>query len=164
MPLFTLRDYAEPDRALVNALALEAFEQFKHESNDWPTFRSKISDMATLAGSGELIVAALGERLIGAVAYVGPHRPKAAFFRSDWSIMRMLVVSPSARGRGVGKALAEECLRLARRDHSKCLALHTSPIMSVALPMYLRMGFHLHANVPPIHGVVYNVYIKELDA
>jgi len=164
MPPFTLRDYAEPDRTLVNALALEAFEQFKHEYDDWPTFRSKISDMAALAGSGEIIVATLGEQLIGAVAYVGPDKPRAAFFRPEWPIMRMLVVSPSARGQGVGRALAEECLRRARRDHAKYFALHTSPIMSVALPMYLRMGFQLHANVPPIHGVEYNVYIKEFDA
>jgi hypothetical protein len=35
--------------------------------------------MAALASTAELIVAATADRLAGAVAYVGPHRPKGAF-------------------------------------------------------------------------------------
>jgi putative SOS response-associated peptidase YedK len=58
-----------------------------------------------------------------------PNRPKAPFFEPDWPIVRMLVVDPAARGRGVGRALMDECCRRARRDGSRVLALHTSPIM-----------------------------------
>ena len=53
----------------------------------------------------------------------------------------MLVIDPGARGRGLGRLLTEECVRRARRDGAPTVALHTSPIMEVALPMYLRMGF-----------------------
>lgn len=160
---FVLRDYAEHDRASVNALALEAFQQFQPHYEDWPAFRAKVGNMAALAGTGEIVVASVGEQLVGAVAYVGPNQPKAPFFRPEWPVMRMLVVSPAARRQGVGRALAEECLLRARRDRATHFALHTSPIMSVALPMYLRMGFRFHANVPPIHGIEYNVYLKEID-
>ncbi|MEZ5653884.1 MAG: GNAT family N-acetyltransferase [Burkholderiaceae bacterium] len=74
----------------------------------------------------------------------------------------MLVVAPEARGVGVGRALAEACLARARRDEAEIFALHTSPIMSIALPMYLRMGFRFHSAAPKIHGVDYNLYTKDL--
>jgi hypothetical protein len=54
------------------------------------------------------------------------------------------------------------CVRRAERDGAPLLALHTSPIMRVALPMYLRMGFVLEREVPPVRGVPYAVYVKPL--
>lgn len=161
---FQLRDYTDADSRAVNTVALSAFEQFSRHYQDWPGFSANIKNMSSLAGVGEIIVAMLDNALIGAVAYVGPGKPKAVYFHTEWSIMRMLVVAPGARGLGVGKALAEECLARARRDGAKAFALHTCEVMSVALPMYLRMGFTLHAQTPLIHGVPYNVYIKRMDA
>lgn len=157
-----LRDYRPEDAAPLNALAVAAFEQFREAYEDWPGFRAKIADMAALAATGEIVVAEAEGALVGAVAYVGPGAPKAAFFRPEWPIMRMLVVSPAARGRGIGRALAEECLRRAHRDGAAAFALHTSEIMAVALPMYQRMGFCWNAAAPDIHGVKYGVYVKEL--
>ena len=74
----------------------------------------------------------------------------------------MLVVKPAARGKGRGLLLTEECIRRARRDISPIIALHTTPIMTVALPMYLRMGFRFRRDAPPIHGVPYGIYLMEL--
>ncbi len=74
----------------------------------------------------------------------------------------MLVVDPACRGNGIGRALTDECLARARRDGAKVMALHTSPIMTVALPMYLRMGFAWLRAAPPIFGVDYAVYTKAL--
>lgn len=157
-----IRDFRPDDTQLVNALALEAFAQYQDAYQDWPVFQSKIANMAQLADTGEIIVADRGGQLLGAVAYVGPGAPKANFFQPEWPIMRMLVVAPQARGLGIGRALAEECLRRAKRDRAPCFALHTSSIMNVALPMYQRMGFQWIAATPPIHGVEYGVYVKPL--
>ena len=159
-----IRDYLAGDAAAVDALAVSAFEQYRDAYTDWSAFKAKIASMSALASSGELVVACAGNTPIGAVAYVGTNRPKAEFFRPEWPIMRMLVVSPSARGKGVGRALAEECLSRARRDGATVFALHTSELMSVALPMYLRMGFEWFAEAPIIHGVRYGVYVKNLTA
>jgi ribosomal protein S18 acetylase RimI-like enzyme len=76
--------------------------------------------------------------------------------------MRMLVVRAHLRGRGIGKALADECIRRALRDNAKEIALHTSPIMKVALPMYERMGFQWVADAPSLFGVPYGIYLKGL--
>lgn len=158
-----LRDFQKPDSSPVNALALQAFEQFKDAYDDWPAFRAKIADIASLADVGEIIVAETAGQIVGAVAYVGPGAPKAAFFRPEWPIMRMLVVAPDSRGLGIGRALAEECLRRAKRDGASVFALHTSTLMQVALPMYQRMGFQWVSEAPSIHGVAYGVYLKQLD-
>ncbi len=158
-----LRDYLQSDALLINDIAVNAFEQFKDAYADWPTFRSKIADMSALAMTGEIVVAELNGKIVGAVAYVGPNRPKAEFFRAEWPIMRMLVVAPEARGHGIGRALAQDCLTRAKRDSAPVFALHTSELMQVALPMYLRIGFKWWSVAPAIHGVMYDVYVKEID-
>ena len=43
------------------------------------------------------------------------------------------------------------------------IALHTTPIMRVALPMYLRMGFIKLREASEIYGVPYAVYTKSLS-
>lgn len=108
------------------------------------------------------MLAEVAGNLAGAVAYLGPHAPKAEFFRPEWSVMRMLVVHPAMRGRGLGRMLSAECQRRAGRDRAAVLALHTSDVMRVALSMYRRMGFKRVADAPPVHGVEYGVYLKEL--
>lgn len=158
-----IRNFQPDDAPRVDALALRAFAQFKDAYDDWPAFQAKLARMSALADVGEVIVAELHGRIVGAVAYIGPGLPKAEFFRPEWPIMRMLVVSPDARGLGIGRALAEECLRRARRDGAAVFALHTSAVMRVALPMYGRMGFKWAYRAPAIHGVEYGVYLKDLD-
>ena len=159
-----LRDYRDVDKGRVNSVAVRAFEQYRDAYEEWPVFRSRLEHMSEIASTGELIVAELNGVVVGAVGYVGPGKPKAEFFDQEWPIMRMLVVAPEARGLGIAHALAEECLARGRRDGAHVFALHTSPIMEVALPMYLRMGFRRHRTAPLIHGVDYDIYLLPLVA
>lgn len=161
MPI--VRNFQQSDSPQVNALALCAFDQFRDAYDDWPMFQAKIANMSSLADVGEIIVAEADGQIVGAVAYVGPGAPKAGFFRPEWPIMRMLVVAPAFRGVGIGRALAEECLRRAKRDGASVFALHTSGLMQVALRMYERMGFKRVSSAPAINGVEYGVYLKGLD-
>lgn len=158
-----VREYLPNDSVQVNALAQLAFEQFKNSYHDWSAFRAKIGNMSALVDTGEVIVVEVEGQIVGAVAYVGPGVPKAEFFRPEWPIMRMLVVAPDFRGRGIGRALVQECFRRAKRDGASVFALHTSELMDVALPMYQRMGFKWKSAAPMIHGVKYDVYAKEID-
>ena len=157
-----LRDFVSADADRVNGIALAAFSQFAAHYDDWPKLAATLSRMCDLATSGEIIVAEANGEIAGAVAYIPPGAPKAAFFEPAWPVIRMLVADPARRGLGIGRALTDECLRRARRDHAHVIALHTSPIMTVALPMYLRMGFAKVRNTPPIFGVDYAVYTKIL--
>jgi ribosomal protein S18 acetylase RimI-like enzyme len=157
-----LRDYQPADAEATVRVALAAFAQFEQDYSDWPMFTANVAKMPELAKAGEIIVAEDGDQIVGAVAYVGPQAPKAAFFDPAWPVIRMLVVDPAARGKGIGRQLTEECLRRAERDQSGVIALHTTPIMTVALSMYLRMGFARVREAPDILGVPYAVYVKAL--
>jgi GNAT superfamily N-acetyltransferase len=157
-----LRDYESADAEELNRIAVSAFDQFRDHYRDWPAMLAGLSKTSDLSASGEVIIAELQNKFAGAVAYFGPNSQKAAFFDQRWPIIRMLVVDPAFRGKGIGRALSDECIARAKRDGSPIIALHTSPIMSVALPMYLKMGFVKAYDAPPIFGVAYAVYTKAL--
>ena len=157
-----LRGYQSSDAENLNRIAVSAFDQFRNHYSDWPAMRAGLSKTSDLGVSGEFIIAELQGTFAGAVAYFGPNSQKAAFFDQRWPIIRMLVVDPAFRGKGIGRTLSEECIARARRDGSPIIALHTSPIMTVALPMYLKMGFVKAHDAPPIFGVAYAVYTKAL--
>jgi GNAT superfamily N-acetyltransferase len=157
-----IRDYEGSDADNLNRTAVAAFGQFRDHYQDWPAMLAGLSKTSDLSTSGEVIIAELQHAFAGAVAYFAPDRPKAPFFDQGWPIIRMLVVDPSFRGKGIGHALTNECIARAKRDRAPLIALHTSPIMTVALPMYLKMGFVKAYDAPPIHGVAYAVYTKAL--
>jgi predicted N-acetyltransferase YhbS len=48
---------------------------------------------------------------------------------------------PSGRGRGVGAALMQECVRRARKSGARVLSLHTTDMTQTAMRLYERMGF-----------------------
>jgi len=158
----TIRDYQGQDADNLNRIAVSAFEQFRGRYQDWPAMRAGLAKTSALSAAGDIIVAECDGQLAGGVAYIGPNRPKAAFFDQGWPVIRMLVVDPAFRGLGIGRVLTMECIARARRDASSVVVLHTSPIMTTALAMYLRMGFVRIADAPPILGVAYSIYTKAL--
>ena len=157
-----IRDYEASDADKLNRTAIAAFGQFRDHYQDWPAMLAGLSKTSDLSASGEVIIAEFQHAFAGAVVYFGPDRPKAPFFDQSWPIIRMLVVDPAARGKSIGRQLTEECLRRAERDQACVIALHTTPIMTVALAMYLRMGFARVREAPDILGVPYAVYVKTL--
>jgi GNAT superfamily N-acetyltransferase len=157
-----IRDYESSDAEHLNRIAVAAFDQFRGHYDDWPAMRAGLSKTSGLSANGEVIVVECHGQLAGGVAYFGPNSPKAAFFDQSWPVIRMLVVDPALWGKGLGRALSMECIARAKRDGSPVIALHTSPIMTIALSMYLGMGFVRVADAPPIFGVEYSVYTKAL--
>ena len=161
--MIQIRPYESADADEVNNVALAAFAQYEGIYQDWEALMRGVGAMASLADHAELIVAEEGDRVVGAVAYCPPgSTPRAEFFDPEWPIIRMLVVMPSARGRGIGRRLTNECIERARQANAPLISLHTSPAMQVALDMYLKMGFELARVVPPRFGVPYAVYTLDL--
>jgi ribosomal protein S18 acetylase RimI-like enzyme len=154
-----IRPYAEADREAVNAVARAAFAQYSQDYADWPGFIEGIGRMAELAANADVLVAEQDGVIAGAVAHVGPGRPRAAFFPDEWSVIRMLVVDPARRGQGAGRALVAGCLRLARETGAPAVGLHTSPLMASALRLYEAIGFVRDSELPAIRGVPYGRYV-----
>lgn len=157
-----LRVFREADASEINRLAIRAFQEYSNSYSDWPAMAAIYAKMSDLANTAEIVIAEGLGQIIGAVAYVPMHRPKPRYFDKTWPVIRSLIVDPDSRGAGVGRALTQECINRAVRDKSSVIALHTSPIMTVALPMYLRMGFAWHHDAPPVYGAPFAVYIKRL--
>ena len=84
-------------------------------------------------GGGEFLVVERDGRLIGCGGLM-PRRRGVA------EIRRMFFL-PSARGRGLGRALLERLMRTARRKGFRRLVLETSPRFQDAIGLYLRCGF-----------------------
>ncbi len=80
-----------------------------------------------------------GER-VGAVFVVRKSATKAQ--------LRMLILSPKARGMGLGARLTDECIAFARAKGYKKLVLWTNSCLTAARGIYAKRGFMLVATEP----------------
>lgn len=155
----TIRPFQDADREAVDRVALAAFSQYAQAYQDWPGFSARIARTSDLASQAELLVADHAGEVRGAVLYVAPGKPRSAIFPGEWAVIRMLVVAPGHRGRGIGRQLVAACLRSAMRDGAPMVGLHTSPIMATALRLYTTLGFERDRDLDPIDGVAYGRYV-----
>ena len=81
--------------------------------------------------------------------------------------LRMLIVEPSARGRGLGKHLVDECIRFAREAGYRKITLWTQSNLVAARRIYEKAGFRLVKQERKIsfgQDLVSETWDLELDA
>ncbi len=124
----------------------------------------ELRDAAARAHAGELLVAldsTTGE-LVGTaslfVAGAGPRWAEGA--EEADAVLRMLAVASKARRRGIGRALAEECISRARGLGCQRLVLSTGVWMTAARSLYEELGFERApgADWEPLPGVALLAY------
>lgn len=65
--------------------------------------------------------------------------------------LRMLIVDPSARGRGLGGLLVDECMRFARAAGYRRMTLWTNDILLAARRIYVSRGW-IMTSAEPVHA------------
>jgi GNAT superfamily N-acetyltransferase len=81
-------------------------------------------------------VAELDGRRVGCVLCVPGPAP-------DVAVLRILLVTPDARGAGVGTALVETCVAHARTNGCREVTLWTNDVLASARRIYESVGFEL---------------------
>jgi len=76
--------------------------------------------------------------------------------------LRLLLVDPVARGRGLGTRLTNECIRFARMRGYRSITLWTHKVLTVARHIYERAGFQLTSSEPR-HSFDQNVISEHWD-
>jgi ribosomal protein S18 acetylase RimI-like enzyme len=148
-----IREALPEDLGRADRVACRAYAEYEADFPEWVPYLRRGVPMTELAREAQVLVAEVDGAIAGTVGYVAPHRPKHAVFPREWAALRFMAVDPAFRRRGVARALAEECARLARRDGAEVLGLFTSPAMVTAFSLYLKMGFTRQGAMAPVMGM-----------
>jgi ribosomal protein S18 acetylase RimI-like enzyme len=139
-----IRDARADEYNEVALVLKKAYQQYEGSLPPpaWESYLSNIMDIRSRLNVAELIVAEVNGKLAGTVTlYSNPARAVEEGWPAGWAGVRLLGVLPEYRGRGIGRALMEECIKRCRNSGIHTLGLHTSELMDVARRMYEKMGF-----------------------
>ena len=164
-----IRDAQPSDRQAIRDVTLAAYQEYAAQMPGfWDGYRQNIIATLDDIGSAEQLVADEDGAIVGTVLLYPPRRVQVS--RTDslempWPEVRLLAVAPAGRGRGIGAALMQECVRRARKSGARALSLHTTDLMQTAQRMYERMGFVRSAELDfhPAPGVTVKGYCLELE-
>lgn len=157
-----VRQARPEDLARADRVACRAYAEYEREFPEWIPYLRRGVPMTELAREAQVLVAELDGAIAGAVGYVAPHWAKHAAFPREWAALRFMAVDPDHRRKGVARALAGECVRLAKSDGAEVLGLFTSPAMATAFALYLKMGFRRERSMEAVMGMPAEVLVLRL--
>ena len=88
--------------------------------------------------AGRVLVAVEGERVVGQLQLTDAGEPSAAEIKN-------MAVAPSHQGRGIGRALVEAAVALARAERRSTLVVSTAAADTGNLRFYQRVGFRMRS-------------------
>jgi ribosomal protein S18 acetylase RimI-like enzyme len=140
-----VRTATPADRGIIARLTLAAYREYASvmEPAAWSALDGAVRASLTDDTGVTRLVAELDATIVGSAALYAPD--SAAYgdlaALAPWPEVRLVAVDPKARGRGVARALVDECIRRARASGATAIGLHSSQSMRTALRLYARMGF-----------------------
>ncbi|UOF91996.1 GNAT family N-acetyltransferase [Fodinisporobacter ferrooxydans] len=138
-----IRDAGKNDRDAIQAVTLAAYQEYAEimPAEAWIRYREGLFPTLDTDLPVERIVAEQAGEIVGSVQLYPSGLNIYSFLDRSlpYPEVRILAVSPSVRGQGIGKALMNECVLRSRKFGG--IGLHTSDHMKTAQELYLRMGF-----------------------
>ncbi|MFP7298814.1 GNAT family N-acetyltransferase [Neobacillus niacini] len=134
----------------------------------WQALKLAISSSVDTDPGVELLVAEVDGTILGSVALFPAETDayEGNVEAVDYPEIRMLAVSPAARGKGVATALISECIKLSKERGHHSIGLHTGEFMEKAMRLYEGMGFERLSQydfIPANDGIVVKAYRLSLD-
>lgn len=156
-----LRRATPADHQRAGEVTVAAYSEFTLGPAD--PYVERLRDAATRDREAELWVATsedTGGEVIGCVTICPPGSPWRELAGPGEGEFRMLAVDPSARGQGVGEALARMCLDRFRSEGARAVVICSLPEMTVAHRLYRRLGFRRAPVLDwePVPGVTLHGY------
>jgi ribosomal protein S18 acetylase RimI-like enzyme len=140
-----IRDAREEEIHQIREQRVRAYEE--HSKNipekHWNALKQALLSERDAHPGVERIVAELNGVIVGSVVLFPAHTNAygRTVFELQYPEIRMLAVSPEARGKGIAAALVLECIRRAKISGFQSIGLHTADYMESAVKLYQRMGF-----------------------
>ena len=138
-PGIRLREVHPDEYGALGEVLVAAYDAYP-ETDD--TYRAELRDVEPRAAACRVLVAVEADgRVVGGATYVPGPGPYGESEREGEAGIRMLAVAPEAQGRGIGRALTEACMAIARANGRRRMVLLTLSSMAPAQRMYESLGF-----------------------
>ncbi len=149
IPQLTIRDLRPTEADALGRLMVEVYSSLEGfpTPDEQPRYYELLAHIGdfTQKKDARVLVALAGEELVGGVVYFGDMAEYGsggtATTVQKASGIRLLGVSPKSRNLGVGRALTQACIQLAREKGHAQVILHTTQAMQIAWQLYERLGF-----------------------
>ena len=144
--IITVGDIQVEEFEQVSQLLVESYSQYQESYGNienWLEYAESLRDSVHNPFVDRILVARDGEEILGSLqlftnSETAYNLPDLAIFSP---IIRMLGVSPAARGKGVARALLRESISYAQQKGANHIYLHSTDLMADAIRLYEWLGF-----------------------
>lgn len=153
---YTIRNALPSEFTGIGKLLVSVYSNLEGfpKANEQPEYYESLANIGEFTHNPgvELLVALSNTNQIwGAILYFSDMThygaPNVKFPKSDVSGFRLLAVDPSARGKGIGRALSNACIEKAKKSGHKQVLIHSTAYMKPAQRMYKQIGFKRHPQI-----------------
>lgn len=169
LPAMEVREATPADYAEAGRVTADAYREYvRPGEEDWERYLLRIADVRARADQTTIMVAVEDDRILGSLTLELDGRVRDGDKEQrpldpGEAHIRMLGVDPTARSRGVARALMAASEARAHEAGKTLMTLHTTQRMGAAQAMYERLGYErLEDRVYP-DGFVLLTYRKQLE-
>jgi len=158
---YRVRNARQDEFEIIGQLVVQVYSQLEGfpKESDQPQYYKMLANVGELTNKPavELLVAVSNsDAIAGAVVYFGDMKyygsGGTATREKNAAGFRLLAVSETARGQGIGRLLTHDCIRRARNKNLGQIIIHTTKAMQPAWTMYESMGFKRSEDLDFVQG------------